>query len=74
MFLYGISCINKQGYFEIGGVDMVELVLNFGIFFYVYDVVLIWQCVRGFKEIFEKYGVKVQVVYVSKVFFIIVMV
>ncbi|MGR9542763.1 diaminopimelate decarboxylase [Priestia megaterium] len=68
MFLHGTSRINKQGHLEIGGVDTVELASNFGTPLYVYDVALIRQRARGFKETFEKHGVKAQVAYASKAF------
>ncbi|MFE4038023.1 diaminopimelate decarboxylase [Priestia sp. YIM B13489] len=74
MFLHGTSRINKQGHLEIGGVDTVELASNFGTPLYVYDVALIRQRARGFKETFEKYGIKAQVAYASKAFSTIAMV
>ncbi|MGV4966629.1 diaminopimelate decarboxylase [Priestia aryabhattai] len=74
MFLHGTSRINKQGHLEIGGVDTVELASNFGTPLYVYDVALIRQRARGFKETFEKHGVKAQVAYASKAFSTIAMV
>ena len=74
MFLHGTSRINKQGHLEIGGVDTVELESNFGTPLYVYDVALIRQRARGFKETFEKHGVKAQVAYASKAFSTIAMV
>ncbi|MCZ8492726.1 diaminopimelate decarboxylase [Priestia megaterium] len=74
MFLHGTSRINKQGHLEIGGVDTVKLASNFGTPLYVYDVALIRQRARGFKETFEKHGVKAQVAYASKAFSTIAMV
>ncbi|WP_407728220.1 diaminopimelate decarboxylase [Priestia megaterium] len=74
MFLHGTSRINKQGHLEIGGVDTVELASNFGTPLYVYDVALIRQRARGFKETFEKHEVKAQVAYASKAFSTIAMV
>ena len=74
MFLHGTSRINKQGHLEIGGADTVELASNFGTPLYVYDVALIRQRARGFKETFEKHGVKAQVAYASKAFSTIAMV
>jgi diaminopimelate decarboxylase len=74
MFLHGTSRINKQGHLEIGGVDTIELASNFGTPLYVYDVALIRQRARGFKETFEKHGVKAQVAYASKAFSTIAMV
>ncbi|MBY0000656.1 diaminopimelate decarboxylase [Priestia aryabhattai] len=74
MFLHGTSRINKQGHLEIGGVDTVKLASNFGTPLYVYDVALIRQRARGFKETFENHGVKAQVAYASKAFSTIAMV
>ncbi|MBU8686328.1 diaminopimelate decarboxylase [Priestia megaterium] len=74
MFLHGTSRINKHGHLEIGGVDTVELASNFGTPLYVYDVALIRQRARGFKETFEKHRVKAQVAYASKAFSTIAMV
>lgn len=74
MFLHGTSRINKQGHLEIGGADTVELASNFGTPLYVYDVALIRQRAREFKETFEKHGVKAQVAYASKAFSTIAMV
>jgi diaminopimelate decarboxylase len=74
MFLHGTSRINKRSHLEIGGVDTVELASNFGTPLYVYDVALIRQRARGFKETFEKHGVKAQVAYASKAFSTIAMV
>lgn len=74
MFLHGTSRINKQSHLEIGGVDTVELASNFGTPLYVYDVALIRQRARGFKETFEKHGIKAQVAYASKAFSTIAMV
>ncbi|MBX9984874.1 diaminopimelate decarboxylase [Priestia sp. Y58] len=74
MFLHGTSRINKQGHLEIGGVDTVKLASNFGTPLYVYDVALIRQRAREFKETFENHGVKAQVAYASKAFSTIAMV
>ena len=74
MLLHRISPIKKQGHLEIGGADTVELASNFGTPLYVYDVALIRQRARGFKETFEKHGVKAQVAYASKAFSTIAMV
>ncbi|TYR82536.1 diaminopimelate decarboxylase [Priestia megaterium] len=74
MFLHGTSRINEQGHLEIGGVDTVNLAKEFGTPLYVYDVALIRQRARGFKETFEKHGVKAQVAYASKAFSSVAMV
>lgn len=56
---FGIMNVNVEGYFEIGGVDILKFIEKYGMLFYVYDVVLICDWVRGFKKIFEELGVKV---------------
>lgn len=68
MHLYGTGNINDRGNLEIGGCDTVELVKEFGTPLYVYDTALIKERARGFKETFEKMGVKAQVAYASKAF------
>ncbi|KSU89553.1 diaminopimelate decarboxylase [Priestia flexa] len=74
MFLHGTSRINEQGHLEIGGVDAVKLGKEFGTPLYVYDVALIRQRARGFKETFEKHNIKAQVAYASKAFSTVAMV
>ncbi|QPC46749.1 diaminopimelate decarboxylase [Mangrovibacillus cuniculi] len=68
MHLYGTGQINEQGNLEIGGCDTVDLVKEFGTPLYVYDTALIKERARGFKQTFEKMGVKAQVAYASKAF------
>ncbi|WP_273129131.1 diaminopimelate decarboxylase [Bacillus weihaiensis] len=68
MFLHGTSQINDKGHLEIGGVDTVELAEKYGTPLYIYDVALIRDRARSFKETFEKMGVKAQVAYASKAF------
>ncbi|MCM3065961.1 diaminopimelate decarboxylase [Priestia flexa] len=74
MFLHGTSRINEQGHLEIGGVDAVKLGKEFGTPLYVYDVALIRQRAREFKETFEKHNIKAQVAYASKAFSTVAMV
>jgi diaminopimelate decarboxylase len=74
MHFYGTTKINNLRHLEIGGVDTVELVEKFGTPLYVYDVALIRERARGFKDTFEKLGVKAQVAYASKAFSTIAMV
>ncbi|KOO44044.1 diaminopimelate decarboxylase [Priestia koreensis] len=74
MFLHGTSRINNEGHLEIGGVDTVHLAKQFGTPLYVYDVALIRQKARQFKETFEKHHVKAQVAYASKAFSSVAMV
>lgn len=74
MFLHGTSRVNSKGHLEIGGVDTLELVKEFGTPVYVYDVALIRERARGFKETFERLGIKAQVAYASKAFSTIAMI
>lgn len=59
---------------EIGGMDTVELAKQFGTPVYVYDVALIRERARGFRQTFEELGVKSQVAYASKAFSSIAMI
>lgn len=68
MYFHGTTTVNGQGHLEIGGVDTVYLVQKYGTPVYVYDVTLIRERARGFKQTFEKLGVKSQVAYASKAF------
>lgn len=68
MFLHGTSKVNESGHLEIGGVDSVELVKEFGTPVYVYDIELVRKKARAFKETFAKNHVTAQVAYASKAF------
>ncbi|GKU81070.1 diaminopimelate decarboxylase [Niallia sp. NCCP-28] len=74
MHYYGTSAVNEAGHLEIGGVDTLQLVEKFGTPVYVYDVALIRERAKGFKETFERMGVTAQVAYASKAFSTIAMV
>jgi diaminopimelate decarboxylase len=74
MYSYGTTGVNKKGNLEIGGVDAVELSKQFGTPLYVYDVALIRERARGFKQAFEEQKVKAQVAYASKAFSTIAMI
>ncbi|TXK89557.1 diaminopimelate decarboxylase, partial [Parageobacillus sp. SY1] len=74
MFFHGTSRVNDKGHLEIGGVDTVDLAKEYGTPLYIYDVALIRERARGFKEAFQKHGVKAQVAYASKAFSSIAMV
>ncbi|WP_088840533.1 diaminopimelate decarboxylase [Listeria sp. ILCC797] len=65
---FGTMNVNTEGHLEIGGVDTLKLVEEFGTPLYVYDVALIRERARGFKKTFEKLGVRAQVAYASKAF------
>ncbi|WP_409301478.1 diaminopimelate decarboxylase [Peribacillus sp. SCS-155] len=68
MHFYGTSRVNEKGHLEIGGVDTIELAEKYGTPLYIYDVELMRERARGFKETFEQMGVKAQVAYASKAF------
>ncbi|OMP65900.1 diaminopimelate decarboxylase [Domibacillus epiphyticus] len=68
MHTYGTSAVNDRGHLEIGGVDAVELAAQYGTPLYLYDVALIRQRARGFKQTFDKMGITAQVAYASKAF------
>ncbi|WP_100331465.1 diaminopimelate decarboxylase [Bacillus xiapuensis] len=74
MHTYGTARVNHYGHLEIGGVDTVSLAEQYGTPLYVYDVALIRQRARGFKETFEHLGVRAQVAYASKAFSAIAMI
>lgn len=74
MYFHGTTGVNKQGNLEIGGVDAVDLASKYGTPLYVYDVSLIRERARGFKQTFEKQGMQAQVAYASKAFSSIAMV
>ncbi|MBT2686958.1 diaminopimelate decarboxylase [Bacillus sp. ISL-47] len=74
MFFHGTMKVNDKGHLEIGGMDTVELAGQFGTPLYVYDVALIRERARGFKQTFEKLGITAQVAYASKAFSTVAMV
>ncbi|EUJ32910.1 diaminopimelate decarboxylase [Listeria floridensis FSL S10-1187] len=65
---FGTMNVNEVGHLEIGGVDTLKLVEQYGTPLYVYDVALIRERARGFKETFAELGVAAQVAYASKAF------
>lgn len=74
MYFYGTSKVNSKGHLEIGGKDTVALAETYGTPLYVYDVSLIRDRARSFKQTFEKLGVSSQVAYASKAFSSIAMI
>lgn len=68
MHTYGTAAVNTRGHLEIGGVDVVELAAQYGTPLYLYDVALIRERARGFKQTFDKMGITAQVAYASKAF------
>jgi diaminopimelate decarboxylase len=68
MHLHGSAEINNEGHLMIGGVSTTDLVKQYGTPLYVYDVSLIRERARGFKETFRELGVKAEVAYASKAF------
>ena len=74
MYFYGTSKVNEQGHLEIGGQDTVKLAEKYGTPLYIYDVNLIRERARGFKQTFDRLGVPSQVAYASKAFSSIAMI
>jgi diaminopimelate decarboxylase len=74
MYFYGTTGVNNKGHLEIGGVDAVELANNYGTPLYVYDVALMRERAKGFKQTFERENMRAQVAYASKAFSTIAMV
>jgi len=74
MHFYGSGKINSSGHLEIGGIDTVTLAKKYGTPLYVYDVALIRERARDFKQTFERLGVSSQVAYASKAFSSIAMI
>jgi diaminopimelate decarboxylase len=74
MYFYGTTGVNKNGNLEIGGVDSVQLTKEFGTPLYVYDVALMRERARSFKQAFEEQNIKAQVAYASKAFSTIAMI
>ncbi|MDC7300533.1 diaminopimelate decarboxylase, partial [Agathobacter ruminis] len=68
MYFHGTSKVNDKGHLEIGGVDTVDLANKYGTPLYIYDVELIRNRARGFKQTFDDLGIKAQVAYASKAF------
>ncbi|WP_276736147.1 diaminopimelate decarboxylase [Bacillus sp. (in: firmicutes)] len=68
MFLHGTSRQNQHGHLEIGGVDALYLAEKYGTPLYVYDVALIRERAKSFKQAFINAGLKAQVAYASKAF------
>lgn len=74
MYFYGSTRINQNGNLEIGGVDTIQLAEQYGTPLYVYDVALIRERARGFKQTFLDQNMKAQVAYASKAFSTVAMV
>ncbi len=68
LFLHGTSRQNQHGHLEIGGVDALYLAEKYGTPLYVYDVALIRERAKSFKQAFINAGLKAQVAYASKAF------
>lgn len=68
LFLHGTSRQNQHGHLEIGGVDALYLAGKYGTPLYVYDVALIRERAKSFKQAFITAGLKAQVAYASKAF------
>lgn len=74
MYFHGTTKVNEKGHLEIGGVDTIELAQKYGTPLYVYDVALIRERARGFKNTFDELGIKAQVAYASKAFSTVAMI
>ncbi|MGD7045482.1 diaminopimelate decarboxylase [Jeotgalibacillus proteolyticus] len=74
MHYYGTSGTNENGHLTIGGVDTIELAKEYGTPLYVYDIALIRERAKGFKQTFDDLGVTSQVAYASKAFSSIAMI
>lgn len=68
MYYYGTMKKNELDHLEIGGCDTIELTKKFGTPLYVYDVELIRERARKFKDTFNRLQVNGQVAYASKAF------
>ncbi|SPU04953.1 diaminopimelate decarboxylase [Bacillus tequilensis] len=68
LFLHGTSRQNQHGHLEIGGVDALYLAEKYGTPLYVYDVALIRERAKSFKQAFMTAGLRAQVAYASKAF------
>jgi len=60
--------VNEYNQLTINGVDTPYLANKYGTPLYVYDISLIKETIREFKEAFKKYNQKNQVAYASKAF------
>lgn len=67
-YLPGTMKVNEQNQLEIGGVSTVELAKKYGTPLYIYDIALIKERVREFKQAFASYEKPTQVAYASKAF------
>lgn len=74
MQFHGTGKVNEHGHLEIGGMDTVTLVEQYGTPLYVYDVALIRERARSFKKTFDNLNIKAQVAYASKAFSTVAMV
>lgn len=65
MYFNGTMRINKEGHLEIGGVDTLDLVREFGTPLWVLDEIAFRKNCRAFKEAFQNAG-EAMVIYASK--------
>lgn len=59
---------NERGHLTIAGLDAVDLAKKFGTPVVVYNLELVRDRARKFKDTFEKHGIRAQVAYASKAF------
>ncbi|WP_228586598.1 diaminopimelate decarboxylase [Alkalibacterium sp.] len=60
--------ISEENHLKINGVDTVALAEKYGTPLYVYDIDLVLNKIRSFKDAFKRYEKKTQVAYASKAF------
>lgn len=60
--------VNASNHLEIGQIDATELVKKYGSPLYVYDIAVIKNKIKAFKQAFRAYEKKTQVAYASKAF------
>lgn len=66
--LPGTMTINTEDHLTIGGIDTVLLADKYQTPLFVYDIALIRERCREFKETFERKQINAQVAYASKAF------
>lgn len=60
--------VNANNHLEISGVDATELAKTYGTPLYVYDIALVKNKIKAFKDAFRSYEKGTQVAYASKAF------
>lgn len=73
MYYYGTAAKTEEGHLTIGGVDVMDLVKEFGTPLYVMDEALIRQNCRAYLDAFRKHYPDATVAYASKAFLCVAM-